>query len=161
MSTLRDTSQPVQPVQPGGRGVVLATVPSDAHTWNLIYLELLLQEAGFEVHNLGPCTPADLVVQAANGPDVCAVVLSTVNGHGGIEGQDFVPALYQGGLQVPVAIGGKLGTDDDFERARPRLVAAGCARVFAPTEDPRLLLEWLESEVAMPVGIDTTAAASA
>lgn len=126
------------------RRVVLATVPSDAHTWNLIFLELLLEESGFEVTNLGPCTPAELVVNAADDPCVRAVILSSVNGHGAIEGQHFVPLLHRLGLRQPVAMGGKLGTDANFESARNRLVAAGCDRVFDPAEAPTLLVDWLE-----------------
>jgi hypothetical protein len=36
--------------------VILATMPSDCHSWNLCYMELFLREKGFDVINLGICT---------------------------------------------------------------------------------------------------------
>ncbi|WP_278255873.1 hypothetical protein [Nocardioides convexus] len=44
--------------------VVLSSVSSDSHTWNLVYLQLLLEENGCAVVNLGATTPDDLVADA-------------------------------------------------------------------------------------------------
>ena len=92
---------------------LLTTVPSDAHNWNLIFMQLLLEENGFTVVNLGPCVPHSLLASACleHNPDV--VVVSTINGHGFIEGKELlaqaraVPGL----AATPFFIGGKLSTD--------------------------------------------------
>jgi methylaspartate mutase sigma subunit len=92
---------------------LLTTVPSDAHNWNLIFMQLLLEENGFTVVNLGPCVPHSLLASACleHRPDV--VVVSTINGHGFIEGKALlaearaVPGL----AATPFFIGGKLSTD--------------------------------------------------
>lgn len=124
--------------------VVLGTVPSDAHTWNLVYLELLLRENGFAVDCLGPCTSVDRLVAATASVGVDAVVLSTVNGHGGTDGAEQVRTLRRHRPTVPVGIGGKLDTDEaHFPSARSRLLAAGCDRVFTPHESPAALVDWL------------------
>ncbi|MGQ4416103.1 methylaspartate mutase, partial [Streptomyces sp. SAS_269] len=34
--------------------VVVSSLASDAHTWNLVFLQLLIEESGFDVVNLGP-----------------------------------------------------------------------------------------------------------
>ena len=116
---------------------VLATVPSDAHMWNLVFLELLLTEQGVEVTNLGACTPIELVVETclAERPDM--LVVSSVNGHGHIGGGRLIAAIREHSEldSMPAVIGGKLGTlgvcNTTF--AEP-LVAAGYSAVFVEAD---------------------------
>lgn len=110
------TTAPVRHTSPGltdrpaGRAL-LATIPSDAHMWNLVFLQLLLEEHGYEVHNLGQCTPVELVVAQALllRPEI--VVISTVNGHGHMDGPHVARALRDrvelSGSRI--VIGGKMG----------------------------------------------------
>ncbi len=91
---------------------LLTTIPSDSHVWNLIFMELLLKEQGYEVINLGICVSYNLTVTSYNHykPDI--VVVSTVNGHGFIEGITLIKSIKQNGLfKCPVYIGGKLSTN--------------------------------------------------
>nr|BFE38146.1 cobalamin B12-binding domain-containing protein [Actinomadura rugatobispora] len=113
--------------------VLLSGVASDSHTWNLVYLDKLLQEAGCSVTNVGPCPPDGLLVDecASTHPDL--IVLSSVNGHGAIDGMRVirrirrVPEL----ARTPAVIGGKLGTlGAENGTLAPRLLAAGFDRVF-------------------------------
>jgi methylaspartate mutase sigma subunit len=113
--------------------VLLSGVASDSHTWNLVYLHRLLQEAGCSVTNVGPCPPDGLLVEecASTNPDL--IVLSSVNGHGALDGMRVirkirrVPEL----ARTPAVIGGKLGTLGSENGAlAPRLLAAGFDRVF-------------------------------
>ncbi|KAA2253941.1 methylmalonyl-CoA mutase [Solihabitans fulvus] len=118
---------------PQRRRVVLSTVSSDSHTWNLVFLQLLLQELGHEVVNLGPCVPDDLVVAAVREHRPHAVVISSVNGHGHLDGVRLARALraHPDTRDVPAVIGGKLGVagaDDGAMAAE--LIAAGFDRVF-------------------------------
>jgi methylaspartate mutase sigma subunit len=89
---------------------IVATIPSDSHTWNLVFIELLLVEHGYEVINLGACTPTDLIVSLCQELGPALLVVSTVNGHGHEEGLEIGRAL--GALPAearPVSlIGGKL-----------------------------------------------------
>lgn len=113
---------------------VVSSVKSDSHTWNLIYIELVLRELGHEVVNLGPCVPEHLLVQecASLQPDL--VVLSTVNGHGLRDGYDAAGALRADPClaTVPLAIGGRLTVSDTVDAdAVAGLRDAGFDAVFA------------------------------
>ncbi len=96
--------------------VILTTIPSDSHTWNLIYMQLLLEEHGFEVLNLGPCTNPDDVLSACARVNPDLVLVSTVNGHGYLEGKILIQEIRQMPLtkDLPVYIGGKLSTDKNL-----------------------------------------------
>ncbi|MBO4254981.1 cobalamin B12-binding domain-containing protein [Streptomyces griseorubiginosus] len=113
--------------------VLITGTSSDAHTWNLIFLQLLLEEWGHDVINLGPCAPDELVLRSAleQRPDL--LVVSSVNGHGHQDGLRLVRTL-RGRPQLAattMVIGGKLGTDGlrDLGQLR-RLLDAGYDRVF-------------------------------
>jgi methylaspartate mutase sigma subunit len=112
---------------------VLGTVSSDAHGWNLVYLEMVLSESGYEVCNLGPCSSVRDVMEAVNEAATALVVLSSVNGHGCIEAPSYAGALRNNGRtrSVPLVLGGQLtsnGTVSDDQLSR--LCAAGFDRVF-------------------------------
>lgn len=119
--------------------VLLSTVCSDAHTWNLVYLDMLLRNLGHVVHNLGPSVPDRLLLREClrSRPDL--VVISTVNGHGLADGLRQIRALRRRRrlAAVPVVIGGKLSTtaQDGGEPAARKLLAAGYDAVFADEGD--------------------------
>ena len=127
--------------------VLVTSVSSDAHTWNLVYLQLLLEEWGHRVTNLGACVHEDLLVSRCVElrPDV--VVMSSINGHGWRDGQRAVTALRGHGefTHTPVVIGGKLGIDGPGgESMVLALRAAGFDAVFedgSPTVALRAFLE--------------------
>jgi methylaspartate mutase sigma subunit len=123
----------MEPVTRTRLRVLLSTVSSDSHTWNLVYLQLWLQEQGCEVVNLGPCVPVQLLVETAAAVRPDLVVISSVNGHGHIDGLTAITALRADvrSRAVPAVIGGKLGihgaADSDRSSA---LVDAGYDAVF-------------------------------
>ncbi|MGY3061144.1 methylaspartate mutase sigma subunit [Streptomyces sp. TE3672] len=94
------------------RHAVLTTIASDSHTWNLLFLQLLLEEQGWEVTNLGACVPVDVLIEEATARPPGLIVVSTVNGHGAEEAPGLaravraVPVL----ARVPLVVGGKLDT---------------------------------------------------
>jgi methylaspartate mutase sigma subunit len=108
--------------------VIVTGLASDAHTWNLIFLQLFLEELGYDVVNLGPCVPDALLVEEcrARRPDL--VVISSVNGHGHQEGLRVIGELRACGrlAGIPVVIGGKLGVAGAQNAAHvEELLAAG------------------------------------
>ncbi|GAA1229212.1 hypothetical protein GCM10009676_09670 [Prauserella halophila] len=132
--------------------VLVSSVSSDSHTWNLVFLQLLLEETGHEVVNLGACVPDELLVSecAAHRPD--AVVISTVNGHGHVDGQRLIDRVRADERlsDLPVVIGGKLGVGDEDDTALAAgLVQRGFNAVFADNADPASFVRYLES-VAPP-----------
>ncbi|MDH6124008.1 cobalamin-dependent protein [Kitasatospora sp. GP82] len=116
-----------------GLNVILTTVASDSYTWNLIFLELLLEELGHRVTNLGACVPDDFLVAECRRQEPDLIVLSSVNGHGFNDGLRVVAGLRSCPelLGTPIVIGGKLGIAGPGDSARTEaLLAAGYDRVF-------------------------------
>lgn len=120
----------------GPKSLVSGTV-SDSHTWNLVFLQLLLEEAGHEVVNVGACVPPDLLAREClrHRPDL--LVVSSVNGHGFHDGLHLVRHLraVPGLEHLCMVIGGKLDVDGlrDVGRTR-RLRNEGFDGVFAGDE---------------------------
>jgi methylaspartate mutase sigma subunit len=119
--------------------VLLSSVSSDSHTWNLVYLELVLIEAGYRVVNLGACVPDALLISNCRHHDPDLVVISSVNGHGAIDGERVIRRIRTDAAlaALPVAIGGKLGTGGQTgvrERTH-RLRAAGFDGVYDEPAD--------------------------
>jgi N-dimethylarginine dimethylaminohydrolase/methylmalonyl-CoA mutase cobalamin-binding subunit len=121
------------PAAAGGLSVVVTSVASDSHNWNLVYLELALTELGHRVLNLGPCVPDEMLVSECLRVRPDLVVVSSVNGHGFIDGIPLIgriracPEL----AATPVVIGGKLGIAGPAgHQSRDQLKAAGFDAVF-------------------------------
>jgi methylaspartate mutase sigma subunit len=116
--------------------VVVTGLSSDAHTWNLVYLQLLLEELGCRVTNLGACTPDATIVRECLSRRPALLVISSLNGHGGHDGARLVRAMRARPelLATPAVIGGKLDvTGGDTGRTAARLLAAGFDAVFEDT----------------------------
>lgn len=113
--------------------IVLTGISSDSHTWNLVFMQILLEHIGHNVINLGACTPDQEVVEACmvNGADM--LVVSTVNGHGNIDGERLIRLIRsQYELRnMPAVIGGKLGLlGDENSNFSDGLLRAGFSAVF-------------------------------
>lgn len=127
---------------------VIATVPSDSHMWNMVFIELLLKEHGWEVINLGACTPPDLIVDTclAERPDM--LVISSVNGHGHIGGRKVIGAVRSRPEldYLPAVIGGKLGTlgANNSVFAEP-LVEAGYSAVYLENDGVLPFTQFIEA----------------
>ncbi|MEU1890659.1 cobalamin B12-binding domain-containing protein [Streptomyces pristinaespiralis] len=116
-----------------GLRVVVSGLSSDAHMWNLVFLQLLLEERGHDVSNLGNVTPDATIIAACRSRRPDLLVISSVNGHGRLDGLRLVRALRATPelAALPVVIGGKLAVDDrDHEEATALLTAAGYDAVF-------------------------------
>jgi methylaspartate mutase sigma subunit len=103
---------PQSPRSVAARGtVIVSTVASDAHTWNLVLLQLQLEQLGYVVVNLGPCVPDDELVAECVRHLPALLVISSVNGHGWADGHRVIRKLRARPelADVPMVIGGKLG----------------------------------------------------
>jgi methylaspartate mutase sigma subunit len=118
----------------GRPGVVVVTgVASDSHTWNLVFLQLLIEELGHHVVNLGPCVPDELLIAECQRLGPAMVVVSSVNGHGYQDGMRLIDKLRacEELATTPVVIGGKLGISGEQDLwSADELVAAGFDAVF-------------------------------
>jgi len=145
---------PRRPGRFGRRRAVVSGLPSDAHTWNLIFLQLCLEDAGFEVVNLGPCVTPERLVGCCQAHDPVLVVLSSVNGHGYQDGLATISVLRATPelAGIPVVIGGKLTTSGALTAARvAALEAAGYNGVYDDRPDAAALFSRMISELSAPV----------
>ncbi|MFF1650825.1 cobalamin B12-binding domain-containing protein [Streptomyces sp. NPDC058240] len=113
--------------------VLVSGLASDSHTWNLVFMQLLIEEQGYDVVNLGPCVPDELLVQECLERAPAMLVLSSVNGHGAQDGLRVIRKLRdeRGLAELPAVIGGKLGISGGEGAGRvAELVAAGFDSVF-------------------------------
>jgi methylaspartate mutase sigma subunit len=118
---------------PDRRTVIVSSMASDSHTWNLVYLELLVGELGFDVVNLGACVPDELLESECLSRRPAMLVLSSVNGHGYQDGLRVVQRLraFEELRSLPVVIGGKLGVGGPLtEEETGQLLLAGFDAVF-------------------------------
>ncbi|THA23951.1 methylaspartate mutase [Streptomyces sp. RKND-216] len=115
-----------------GLHVVVSGVASDAHTWNLVFLQLLLEELGHRVTNLGPCVPDRTLLAECRELRPDLLVLSSVNGHGGADGRRVARLLREDPEcgRLPMVIGGKLGISGPDGQETGPLLEAGFDAVF-------------------------------
>ncbi|MGW3171355.1 cobalamin B12-binding domain-containing protein [Streptomyces sp. NPDC001153] len=124
----------------------MTSVSSDSHMWNLVFLQLLLEENGGQVVNLGACTPDELVMSECLRIRPDALVISTVNGHGHIDGLRLIRKIrgHSGLASMKVVIGGKLGVHGSRHAGtRAELVANGFDAVFEADADLDRFLDCL------------------
>lgn len=121
---------------------------SDAHTWNLVFLQLVLEELGHRVVNLGACVPDDLLVAECLrcAPDLVAI--SSVNGHGFNDGMRVIAQLRRHPelTRTPIVIGGKLGiAGAENPCFSGDLLRAGFDAVFEDDADLTSFLSFINS----------------
>ncbi|WUG38488.1 cobalamin B12-binding domain-containing protein [Kitasatospora sp. NBC_00458] len=139
--------------EPAGLDVVVTTMASDSHTWNLVFLQLLLEELGHRVTNLGACVPDELLVTECRRIEPDLIVLSSVNGHGFNDGMRVIGALRACPElgRTPTVIGGKLGIAGPGDPSRQQaLLAAGFDGVF---EEGRSVAEFQSYVRSLAVGV--------
>jgi methylaspartate mutase sigma subunit len=152
--------------RPPGARVLVSGTASDAHTWNLVFLELLLAECGCTVRNLGPCVPVEYLVAQCRAERPDLLVLSSVNGHGLLDGSAAIRAVRAAeDLQgLPAVIGGKLTTTGELpDAARRSLCEAGFQQVFTgpdAADEFRLLLAAALDQTPAAASLDPLPAAS-
>lgn len=140
MTTVRDANHPV----------LIAAPASDAHTWNLIYLQLLVEELGHPTVNLGPCVPDDVIIEACILYRPRLLLLSTINGHGYQDGRRLITRIrtVEALATTPVVIGGKLGISGMEPDRADILRDAGFDAVFP--EHPSTITRFCHFMASLP-----------
>ncbi|GLW89862.1 cobalamin-dependent protein [Actinokineospora globicatena] len=132
---------------PDRRLVILGVAESDAHAVANQLIAMQLREHGFEVINLGVCTPlTEFAAAFERHPEAEAILVGTLNGHAHQDLREL-PALRSTGLMAcPVIVGGNfsVGARRD-ERDRARLLDLGVDHLLDDTSGLVLLLDMLRS----------------
>jgi methylaspartate mutase sigma subunit len=113
--------------------VLVTSTASDSHTWNLVFLQLMLEESGYVVHNLGACPSVATVLRECRAARPDLLLVSSVNGHGRAEGAELISALRRDAdlRDLPAVIGGMLTTGHAHPaQVRAELMGCGYSGVF-------------------------------
>jgi methylaspartate mutase sigma subunit len=113
--------------------VILAGTPSDSHMWNLIFLELFLQENGCKALNLGSCVPVEDIYKTLGESPFDLVVISSVNGYLFQDAMKIMAPFFRSSCSLlpPFVVGGKMGISEKnatFEKRK--LIKLGYDDVF-------------------------------
>ncbi len=98
---------------PGPATVILGVTASDAHAVANRLIAMRLEQDGYRVVNLGPCTPvSEFVACFGARPDALAIAIGSLNGHAVEDLAPLREAKDQGMLRCPVIVGGNLSVSD-------------------------------------------------
>jgi methylaspartate mutase sigma subunit len=125
-----------------GRSVILGVAASDAHAVANHLIAHALRSLGFEIVNLGTCTPvSEFAAACAEHPEAEAVVIGSLNGHAQEDLRDLPAAKASGAIACPVILGGNLSVGSHKEaNVAERLHALGVDHILEdPAELPALL----------------------
>lgn len=114
--------------------ILISSISSDSHTWNLVYMQLLCEELGYEVINIGNCIPMEYLIQKTHYHKPDLLIISTVNGHGHIEAMQIIKEIkkYDMLKNMKAIIGGKLGTmGENNQQYTQKLLDEGFDQVFS------------------------------
>lgn len=106
---LAPLTPPAQPPK-----LLLAVPESDAHVVGNKLLEFFLRQQGYLVRNLGVCSPAQEIAEAARDWQPDAILLSSQNGHAFEDLAPLQAMLHAMGVhEVPIYLGGNLSVGAD------------------------------------------------
>lgn len=108
--------------------ILLATPASDCHVVANKLLEFVCRQLGYDVYNLGVCTPTEEIVATAKEHCPTAILISSQNGHAFTDLAPLQEALREAGLaHLPVYAGGNLsvGAHKDPHLLRAQFQAIG------------------------------------
>ncbi len=132
--------------------VVLGVAASDAHAVANHLIAYSLRAAGYDVVNLGTCTPVSEFAEAA-GPDTLAVIIGSLNGHVHEDLHD----LREAEIPCPVIVGGNLSVGSQKDASSlDRLYALGVDHILSRPDQLPALLERIAAErslEAIPVAV--------
>jgi methylaspartate mutase sigma subunit len=114
--------------------VVTGVIGSDVHAVGNKILALAMEEAGFNVVNLGVMVAQEEFIAAAVETDAAAILVSSLYGHGEIDCQGLRARCNEAGLaNIPLLVGGNLVVGkQDFGEVAQRFKAMGFTRVYPP-----------------------------
>lgn len=127
--------------------VILGVAASDPHVVANHLIAMHLRDNGFEVVNLGACTPVPEFMEAwQRHPSALAILIGSLNGHAAEDLAGLADFKREFQVRCPVAVGGNLsvGAVKSGEE-RARLLADGVDAVLTDADD---ILPFLRALIA-------------
>jgi methylaspartate mutase sigma subunit len=137
-----------------GATVILGVAASDSHAVANHLIAYGLRAEGYQVVNLGTCTPISEFSQACQeNPHALAVVIGSLNGHVHEDLRDLAAAQEAGLIHCPVIVGGNLSVGSHKDgSAEARLRDLGVSHVLAGAKDLSDVLAGLAAAAAESTG---------
>jgi methylaspartate mutase sigma subunit len=132
----------------GAPKVILGVAASDSHVVANHLIAFQLRQLGYEVLNLGACTPvSEFVDCASENPDALAIVIGSINGHAVEDLAPLRAVRAQGVLSCPVIVGGNLSVGSEKSgREGEALLALGVDHVLSDIDELTALLDGLRTQ---------------
>lgn len=114
--------------------IVTGVIGADVHAVGNKILAYALDEAGFEVVNLGVMVSQEEYIAAAIETNADAIVVSSLYGHGEIDCNGLRDKCNEAGLKdIPLLVGGNLVVGkQDFAEVEKRFMKMGFTRAYPP-----------------------------
>ena len=114
--------------------IVTGVIGADVHAVGNKILAYALEDAGFNIVNLGVMVSQDEFIAAALETNADAIVVSSLYGHGEIDCNGLREKCDEAGLKnIPLLAGGNLVVGkQDFTDVEKRFMAMGFTRVYPP-----------------------------
>lgn len=114
--------------------VVIGVIGADVHAVGNKIIDFALQEAGYNVVNLGVMVSQEEFINAAIETDADAILVSSLYGHGEIDCQGLREKCNEAGLEgIPLIAGGNLVVGkQNFEEVEARFLDMGFNKVTPP-----------------------------
>lgn len=117
--------------------IVTGVIGADVHAVGNKILTFALEEAGFNMVNLGVMVSQEEFVEAAVETNADAILVSSLYGHGEIDCKGLREKCDEAGLtDIPLLAGGNLVVGkQDFEDVEKRFLAMGFTKVYPPNTE--------------------------
>lgn len=114
--------------------IVTGVIGADVHAVGNKILTYALEQAGFNVVNLGVMVSQEEYIEAAIETKADAILVSSLYGHGEIDCNGLREKCNEAGLKdIPLLAGGNLVVGkQNFEDVEQRFIAMGFTRVYPP-----------------------------
>ncbi|OHE23615.1 MAG: methylaspartate mutase subunit S [Syntrophus sp. GWC2_56_31] len=129
--------------------LVMGVIGSDSHAIGNRILAYALNEAGYNVINLGSFVSQEEFINAAIESSVDVILVSSLCGHAEIDCQGFKNKLIEAGLQDTLLyIGGTLAVGETkWEDIEQRFKKIGFTRIAPPYTRPGEVIKWLHEDL--------------
>ncbi len=129
--------------------LVMGVIGSDSHAIGNRILAYALNEAGYNIVNLGSFVSQEEFINAAIESSAKVILVSSLCGHAEIDCQGFRNKLIEAGLQDTLLyIGGTLAVGETkWEDIEQRFKKLGFTRIAPPYTRPSEVVEWLHEDL--------------
>ena len=126
--------------------IVTGVIGADVHAVGNKILAFALEQAGYNVVNLGVMVSQEEYIEAALETNADAILVSSLYGHGEIDCNGLREKCNEAGLKnIPLLAGGNLVVGkQDFAEVEKRFMEMGFTKMYPPGTQPETTLEDLK-----------------